>query len=73
MLLFIKDKLSYSDEKQIRGSRKWGRLSGVFKGARGTFGFDRYVHYLNCDDFANICQNSSSCILYINIWTVLVC
>ena len=73
MLLFIKDKLSYSDEKQIRGSMKWGRLSGVFKGARGTFGFDRYVHYLNCDDFANICQNSSSCILYINIWTVLVC
>lgn len=64
---------NYSDEKQIKGSMKWGRLSGGFKGARGTFGLDRYVHYLNCDDFVNICQNSSTCILYINIWPVLVC
>lgn len=33
MILFIKDKLNYSDEKQIKGSMKWDRLSGGFKGA----------------------------------------
>lgn len=73
MILFIKDKLNYRDEKQIKGSMKWGRLSGGFKGAWGTLGLDRYVHYLNCGDFVNICQNSSSCIFYINICVVLVC
>ena len=33
MYSFIKDKLNYRGEKQIKGSMKWGRLSGGFKGA----------------------------------------
>lgn len=72
MIPFIENtrkcKLIYSDRREITGGSGAGRAEGIerkdYKGVQGTFGGDRYVHYLcHGDNFLSLYvnQNLSNC------------